>query len=150
MRAYRDQLEAHGIAFDERLVRWYSPGGRPGGQVAADLLTSFRTQTLSGQWMKILGLTALDAIKRMGLRVPQDIALVVFDDIKGSHLFDPPLTLVRNPAEKLGQVAMELLLSRLANHKLPPREVMLQPTLIVRRSCGWTGPYSYEEEAPSP
>ena len=77
----------------------------------------------------------------MGLRVPQDIALVVFDDIKGSHLFDPPLTLVRNPAEKLGQVAMELLLSRLANHKLPPREVMLQPTLIVRRSCGWTGPY---------
>lgn len=150
VRAYRNVLEAHGIAFDERLVRWYDTGSKAGGQVAADLLTSSPRPDALWAMDQDAGLTALDAVKRLGLRVPHDIALVVFDDIKGSHLFDPPLTLVRNPAEELGQVAMELLLSRLANHKLPPREVMLRPTLVVRRSCGWTGSYEYEEEAPSP
>jgi hypothetical protein len=52
---------------------------------------------------------------------------------------DPPLTLVKNPADQVGRVAMELLFARLADRTRPPQEVKLQPTLIVRRSCGNTG-----------
>ena len=85
------------------------------------------------------GLAAMTVLREHGLRIPHDIAFTMFDDVTWGEFIDPPLTLLRNPAETLGRVAMELLFARLAEHDRPQQEIVLQPELVVRRSCGWTG-----------
>ncbi len=79
----------------------------------------------------------IDALGTRGLRIPQDIALVSFDDLPNtSHLF-PFLTVVTQPAYDMGVNAAQLLLSRL-NSEVPlrPRHVVLPTRLVVRHSCG--------------
>lgn len=80
---------------------------------------------------------ALAAIRRAGLRVPDDMAIVGYDQMPWAILCDPPLTVVQQPTRELGRVAARLLLSRL-DGSLPPAPVteLLQPRLLVRRSCG--------------
>jgi len=63
----------------------------------------------------------------------------MYDDVRWGAFMDPPLTLMRNPADQVGRVAMELIFARLADRNRPPQEVKLQPNLVVRRSCGYTG-----------
>jgi LacI family transcriptional regulator len=83
-----------------------------------------------------MGVGALKAIREKGLRVPQDLGLVVFDEVFLADLADPPLTVVVQPAEEMGKVAAEMLLERIeaGEDLIPPREVVLEPVLIVRGS----------------
>ena len=78
-------------------------------------------------------------LRTRGLRIPEDIAFAMYDDVHWGAFMEPPLTLIRNPADQVGRVAMELLFARLADRHRPPQEVKLQPALVVRRSCGYTG-----------
>ena len=63
----------------------------------------------------------LRAIAERGLTVPDDIALVAFDDFEWADLFAPRLTVIRQPTTELGSRAVELLLSRLEDPARPPR-----------------------------
>lgn len=83
---------------------------------------------------------ALAAIRRAGLRVPDDIALVGYDELPWALLCDPPLTVIQQPTRQLGRRAADLLLSRLSGSRSndPITEVM-QPKLLIRRSCGAHG-----------
>lgn len=72
----------------------------------------------------------------LGIRVPQDVAVVGFDDAPFAALLAPPLTTIRQPAANLGTAAMRAMLERLANPDLPPREIRLPSELVVRESCG--------------
>ena len=83
----------------------------------------------------LLTLGAMLAIRDTGLRIPQDVSLVGFDEAPWARLLDPALTTVSQPASKLGLAAANLLIDRLdRNYAGPAREVMLEPTLIVRGS----------------
>jgi LacI family transcriptional regulator len=84
-----------------------------------------------------IAMGVIDALEQRGLRIPQDIALVSFDDFPNvSHLF-PFLTVVTQPAYDMGINAAQLLLSRLDSEvDLQPRHVVLPTRLIVRHSCG--------------
>ena len=78
----------------------------------------------------------IKAIKNQGLRVPEDIAVVGFDDIPISAHFDPPLSTVEQPLEKMGRKAADLLMRAIREgEKSDVREnVVLQPKLIIRES----------------
>ncbi|MGQ9700689.1 MAG: LacI family DNA-binding transcriptional regulator [Candidatus Bipolaricaulaceae bacterium] len=78
---------------------------------------------------------ALRALRTMGIRVPQDMAIVGFDDLPLASLLDPPLTTVRQPLRLLGFMAVELLLDILEGRK-DGREIVLPVELVVRESCG--------------
>lgn len=79
---------------------------------------------------------AIRAIQAAGLRVPDDIAVVGFDDALLSQHIDPPLTTVRAPIEEAGRAAATQLLHLIHNEPADP--LTLLPTeLIIRRSCGW-------------
>ena len=82
----------------------------------------------------------LRAIAERGLRVPDDIALVAFDDFEWADLFAPRLTVIRQPTTELGSRAVELLLSRLEDPARPPRTERLEAMFIHRDSCGCTDP----------
>jgi LacI family transcriptional regulator len=79
---------------------------------------------------------ALRAISDAGLRVPDDVALVLFDDIPWGARVNPPLTAVAQPTYDLGVSAARLLLDRIHEPDRPVRHVALKTILIVRDSCG--------------
>lgn len=76
------------------------------------------------------------AIEANGFRVPKDFRVVGFDDVKYATLVTPPLTTIHQPCRELATIAFRTLLERLADPTLPPRSIWLQPSLVVRESCG--------------
>jgi diguanylate cyclase (GGDEF)-like protein len=96
-----------------------------------------------------MALGALDALRERGLRVPEDVAVVGFDDTPGGHRADPPLTSVDQHLQEQGEVAARLLLDQLAGRAVP-EEVRLGGDLVVRASsapAGATGTASVPDQA---
>jgi DNA-binding LacI/PurR family transcriptional regulator len=83
-----------------------------------------------------MAIGALRALAARGIRVPDDIAVVGFDDIFPASLCDPPLTTVHQPIRKLGEVACDRLTERIANPTLRPKQELLPTELVLRSSCG--------------
>jgi LacI family transcriptional regulator len=79
---------------------------------------------------------AMDAARECGLRIPDDISIIGFDDIPQASLVYPKLTTVRQPLEQMGQVAVRMLLERIEDRSRPPQRVTLATQLVVRDSCG--------------
>jgi len=82
---------------------------------------------------------AMRAIKEAGLRIPDDIAIVGFDDAPWAAHLEPPLTTVRVDRHSMGRLAVRRLLELLDGKGGPPVEIKLAATLVVRRSCGGEG-----------
>ena len=83
-----------------------------------------------------MAIGAMRELQAAGIRVPADIAVAGFDDIRLGALFTPPLTTVRQSLRLLGERACSRLLERIANPALPRRADRLPTELIVRESCG--------------
>jgi LacI family transcriptional regulator len=82
-------------------------------------------------------LGAYKYIKENGFSIPSDISIVGYDDSNWGTVVDPPLSTVRQPSEELGRRAANLIMECiLANKVLEKKSILLQPELIVRKSCG--------------
>jgi DNA-binding LacI/PurR family transcriptional regulator len=79
---------------------------------------------------------ALNAIHEAGRAIPDDIAIIGFDDLSWAISLNPPLTTVAQPSFEIGANAAELLLVRIADPERPHRTIVLETQLIVRASCG--------------
>ncbi len=79
---------------------------------------------------------ALRAVKAAGLKVPDDIALVGYDDAPLAELLEPPLTTVHQPIHMMGYTAVEMLIEHIERPKPRTQGVILPVKLVVRRSCG--------------
>jgi DNA-binding LacI/PurR family transcriptional regulator len=99
------------------------------------LLTLPRRPTAVFVNNNLLSLGALLALKDLGLRCPQDVALVGFDDHPWAAVSDPPLTVVRQPAEQIGRTAAEILLALLEGEQVDETNLWLECELVERRSC---------------
>ncbi|MEY8712368.1 DNA-binding transcriptional regulator CytR [Mangrovibacter phragmitis] len=84
----------------------------------------------------VMALGALSWAKRHGLRVPQDLSIMGFDDIALSRFCDPPLTTMAQPRFKIGEEAMLLLLEQLNGNTISPGSRLLDCDLIIRESTG--------------
>lgn len=71
-----------------------------------------------------------------GLRVPQDLRVVGFDDVKYATLVTVPLTTIHQPCRDIAIIAFRTMLERLAEPTMPARNIALTPHLVVRESCG--------------
>lgn len=78
----------------------------------------------------------LQTLAELKVTVPDDLAVVGFDDVKYSKFLVPPLTTLRQPCAALGKVAVAAMLDRIREPALPPRSMLLETTLVIRRSCG--------------
>ncbi|WP_427175292.1 LacI family DNA-binding transcriptional regulator [Arthrobacter sp. 92] len=83
---------------------------------------------------------AMRAIRDAGLTVPDDIALVAFDDFEWADLFHPRLTVIGQATAEMGERAVGMVLSRLADPELEPRIERLPAVLVHRESCGCAEP----------
>jgi DNA-binding LacI/PurR family transcriptional regulator len=83
----------------------------------------------------LMGIGALRALHDLGRRVPEDVAVVGFDDAPLAAYADPPLTTIRQPVELLGQEMVRLLLHRLLDPEGEPESIILPTELVVRLSA---------------
>ncbi|MDR7588845.1 MAG: LacI family DNA-binding transcriptional regulator [Armatimonadota bacterium] len=84
----------------------------------------------------LMAIGALEVLRAAGRRVPEDVAVVGFDDITFASLVSPALTTVAQPKYLMGQLAMQRLLELMAGESPAGRRIVLEPQLIVRDSCG--------------
>jgi LacI family transcriptional regulator len=141
--AFLEALEDRDLVVDERLVptaQTYSE--KEGARLTRGLLEQGLefTAILAGNDLMALG--CIDALREAGLRCPQDVSVVGFNDMDWSDRFSPPLTTVRVPHQELGVRAADLLLERLADPAAEARHVVLPVELVVRGSTAArrTGP----------
>ncbi|WP_312081028.1 substrate-binding domain-containing protein, partial [Pantoea septica] len=80
------------------------------------------------------------AADEMGLRVPQDISVIGYDNVRNARYFTPALTTVHQPKAQLGEKALEMLLDRITSKREVSQTIEVHPTLIERRSVG-DGPF---------
>jgi LacI family transcriptional regulator len=78
---------------------------------------------------------AVRSLRDAGLRVPEDVSVMGFDDVNSAAFQNPSLTTIRQPWKKMAQIASQTLLDRLNNKKVP-KEILVEPELIVRESTG--------------
>lgn len=84
----------------------------------------------------LLAIGAIHQARQLGIRVPEDLAIIGFDDIAFSEVSDPPLSTVRQPADQMGNVAVALLLNKLASPDAPAQNVTLKWTFVERGTHG--------------
>jgi len=108
----------------------------PSGYEAAKQLLRTRqpfTALLAGNDRMALG--AIRALRDAGLRVPDDVSVVGFDDVEESAFFDPPLTTVRQDFDMLGRECVNYLVSLIEDPNTPLQQRVLYPELVVRNSA---------------
>ncbi|GAB3280249.1 LacI family DNA-binding transcriptional regulator [Actinocorallia lasiicapitis] len=106
-----------------------------GGQAAAQTLFD-RGCTAICCGSDIMAIGAIRAARQRGLRVPEDVSVVGFDDSPLIPYLDPPLTTIRQPVREMSEAAVNSLLEEIGGNKVPRSELLYRPELIVRRSTG--------------
>ncbi len=132
LRGYRDALEAAGLPFRESLVlpgMYFEQSGR---EVVERLLASGQRFTAIFAANDQMAFGAAVALHAHGLRVPDDVSLVGFDDLAPAAHVVPPLTTVHQAGRELGRAAARALLALINDRQ--PQEVLPAPQLIVRAS----------------
>jgi LacI family transcriptional regulator len=79
---------------------------------------------------------AISAFRDAGKRIPEDISVVGFDDVKMASVFQPGLTTVHQPLTEMGTMAAQEILASIEDSTLDPRSILVQPELVIRQSCG--------------
>ena len=131
---YRSALERADLEFDQALVRhgdFQHEGGFLRGGELLDLAEP-PTAIFAGSDQQALGV--YEAARQRGLRVPQDLSVVGFDDLPAARWVSPPLTTVRQPLADMGRVAAEMLGDLIDGTPLRSQRVELATELIVRES----------------
>jgi DNA-binding LacI/PurR family transcriptional regulator len=135
-RGYQDSLLAAGLYYDPALLREGSFTSESGQLAMSELLELEDPPTAVFVASDVVAFGAMAAIKARGLSIPEDVAVVGFDDVAVARYVEPALTTIRLPAYELGCRAGEVLL-RLINDDENPEPGRLLPTeLVVRESCG--------------
>ena len=132
---YEAALEAAGISHN---LDWVCPCSyevNGGKETALALLSDHPELTALFCYNDLVAVGALQACADLGLQVPEDLAIVGFDDIPMAAVVTPALTTCRVPRHELGDQAMKLLLDRIHGCTEDCREFVLYPTLIVRASA---------------
>ena len=85
-----------------------------------------------------MAIGAMDKIKQMGMSVPEDIAIIGFDNLRISGYVEPKLTTVAKPMYRMGLVAARLLMDTIEEDRpdAEPQEILIQSKLKIRKSCG--------------
>jgi DNA-binding LacI/PurR family transcriptional regulator len=136
-RAVRDVAKELGIRMRvELIVQLTGDDATPqlGYPCAKELLARQRPFTALFAYNDISAIGSIRAFQEAGLRVPEDVSVVGFDDIKIAVHNNPSLTTVRQPLEEMGEIAARTLLNRIEEHAVWVPDIAIEPELVVRNS----------------
>jgi sigma-B regulation protein RsbU (phosphoserine phosphatase) len=137
---YQEVLNERGIPLDPALIapgEFVHASGRDAVRILVDERhLEFDAVVASNDTMTF---GAIEALAARGIRTPQDVAVVGFDDVAAARFFSPPLTTVRQPLRDQGLIAAEQLMA-LIRGEPPPARTVLRTQLVARQSCGCAAP----------
>lgn len=136
LEAYKAALNKHGIEFDQRLVIACRNARQSAYDAAQELLKANPRITALFVYNDYMAGGAMKGVKDLGLRVPEDISMVGFDDIEEVSYLDPPLTTIWLQKYELGRILITNILKEMRDG--PPQErvrISLEPNLVIRQSC---------------
>jgi signal transduction histidine kinase/DNA-binding LacI/PurR family transcriptional regulator/AraC-like DNA-binding protein len=154
-RAYGDVLSQAGLALDPQRVTPPLDWSQAAGDEAVRLLVDERRLRPGVDFDALvaandgLALGAIEALQKRGIRVPQHLAVVGFNDSQGGRASTPPLTSVALPFHQQGQQSVQMLLELVQGQPVP-EQVTLLPRLVVRQSCGCPDPEVVSAAADGP
>ena len=134
--AYREALRSAGIEEDARLIA-FGEHRREDGRIAMQQILSSGapfTAMLASNNLSCLG--AMEVLRAAGRRIPDDVAVIGFDDILEARSLLPPLTTVRHPTFMLGYQAVLSLLDAIAGKQTSETHMRVPTQLVIRQSCG--------------
>ncbi|KIL37484.1 transcriptional regulator [Cohnella kolymensis] len=136
---YKKALSNHGIEIQAEMFHEIEEKKGEVQKLVKHLLTSENRPDAIFSTNNMMSLEVLAAIKETGLRIPQDIALVGYDETVWSQHLNPPLTTVRQPAMQMGQLATERIIELINSTEIKePQMTVLEPELIIRESSSGT------------
>lgn len=133
---WRTALEEHGLPADPAWVAYADISAQSGYEATRELLSRKAPFTALFAGNDTVAFGALRALSEAGLRVPQDVAVVGYDDIPLAPFASPPLTSVHTDPVGHGRQALQMLLAQLRPDIAPAVEPAEAPRLVVRASCG--------------
>jgi LacI family transcriptional regulator len=146
---FKAALEAGGIALDPDLVVNAPPHQAGGYDAARQIMGLCPPPTAIISWSDVTTTGVLLALRDRGVRIPEDISVIGFDDVPLLSLLACPLTVIAQPAYELGHRACELLL-RLIRDPAPPTaeesQICLPARFLIRASCGPAGHAADDDE----
>jgi LacI family transcriptional regulator len=136
MQGYKDGLAAVGVPFDEQLVEIGNYRTEQAVVCARRLLALENRPTAIFAANDMSAVGVYRAAQEVGLRIPQDLSVVGFDNVREATLLFPALTTVDQSVEDMGRIAMEMIIKLVNDEKLPSKRHIIQTQFIVRDSCG--------------
>ncbi len=134
IRGYRQAILDEGLDVGEELIL-YSDSTIEGAKYhVGQLLKSKKRPTAIFGYNDLSAIGAIIAAKESGLKVPEDISVIGFDNISLCEIVDPPLTTIDMPVAELGKKVMELLVGKIEGTEKTKQRISLLPKLIVRQS----------------
>lgn len=137
---YKNALGNAGIPFDPHFIVPGESRSEPSKTKTKEMISqmmsagSCPTAIIAANNLMVLG--TMRALQELGLRVPEDIALVAFDDFEWADLFQPRLTTIVQPCYDIGSKAVEMLIRRIHDPDATVQKTCFTPKLVVRESCG--------------
>lgn len=132
---YRDALKDNNLLISEELIKHGDSRHESGVKLCAELLDLPEPPDAVFTGNNLITLGALETIHKKGLKIPQEIAVMGFDDMYWSISLNPPLSAVRQPAYEIGKCAAEQLIQRINNPDRPTSNMILKTELMLRSSC---------------
>lgn len=131
---YRRALEEANLPYEENLVVCGDYHSQSGMEITHAILQMNPRPTAIFALNDLMALGALRAVAEVDCSVPEDLAVVGYDDLELAHFTNPPLTTIAQPKKEIGAQAVNLLVDRMSQRSRPPIRLVLAPELIVRRS----------------
>jgi len=133
---FRTALEGRGLELDPDCLQIGDFREQSGYQSALRLLALERPPTAVFAANNLMSIGALHAFHELGIRLPDDLSFIGFDDLDLCELLASPLTVIERPMEEQGALAARLLLNRLSGRPgTSRRRIVLETRLVIRRSC---------------
>ena len=136
---YRMGLRRCGLPADDRLMVTGRSNADEAERAIRGLLALADPPTALVVANNHMTIGAVRTLDRLGLRIPEDVALVSYDDFEWAAHFRPRLTTMAQPIQEIGAQAVGLLFARIADPRRAPRTVRLRPRFMHRESCGCAG-----------
>jgi len=138
LKGYLESLRKHSLPKDDKLIKVGKFRQESGYSLTMELLSLSSPPSAILACNNVIGLGIMDALQEKGIKIPNEVALVIFDDLPWFRYLNPPISVVSQPTSELGEMAAKLLLERMKGRRKKPKEVVLEVEFRPRLSAGET------------
>ena len=135
---YKEALKKNGIRFSNEWIQ--SVSYQDIGNTTINAVNNLLSPAVGAEAIftinNYVAINCLQTIHKMKKRIPEDVAIVCFDDLDAFNFSHPPLTTIAQPVEQIGDEAVKLLMKQIDGKKFSVQEKILPPKLVIRESCG--------------